>query len=339
MKGRIALVFWLVVVLAVLTATASYAWLAMNLSASFRGIEVEAVTDSLFLEISAEADSKYDTSVSFGSDTVLASGFSTDDRISFITYRQIPNHGAIRITTVQLNDGTYNGSGRYFKAVQSDTDEKQRSFIDITGTLKTGDSLAGYFTVMRGSWYPVSDTDSLDYYYEHSRPGNVIDYISIGKVPRGERLAGRIIWGYATSDALNDAQGENPISVVSFDVPPPGYRLHRTVYLRCAESTSDAEKLCVDEVTITGRNYLENTMRIMFVATSGSGQTVTAFYNHREPGQFELFDKILGNEKEVITVDMYIFFDGSDDDAYSTGSIFTESNVTVKFSIDDHDYN
>ena len=61
MKGRIVWVFWLVVVLAALTATASYAWLAMNTEARLGGFEVELESDSIYLEISAEAEENYGT--------------------------------------------------------------------------------------------------------------------------------------------------------------------------------------------------------------------------------------------------------------------------------------
>ena len=342
MKGRIVWVFWLVVMLAVLTATASFAWLAMNSSAGVRGIEIEALTDSLFLEISVDPDAGYDTSVSFNSNVFLNDEISnTDDRLSFITYRKIPSQGALRITTVRLTSGTYNGSGRYFKAVQSDIGGNSNSYVDITHTLSEGESLVGYYTVNRGSWYQVSDTGDYNYYYEEMKPGNTIDYICIGKVPDGERLADRLIWGYAVSDDLGDAQGDNAISVISFDYPPKEYRLHRTVYLRCAEQTVSAKNLKVDSVKIEGRSYLEDTIRSMFVAKSGSGETVTKFYSHRNPENFDgtLFANLMGDRKEVVTVDMYVFFDGSDPDAYGQDSVYTKSDVTVKFAIDDHDYN
>ena len=64
-KGRVVLVFWLVVLIAVLTATASYAWLAMSTTARMKGFEVELESDSLYLEISEYSDREYGNSVSF----------------------------------------------------------------------------------------------------------------------------------------------------------------------------------------------------------------------------------------------------------------------------------
>ena len=78
----------------------------------------------------------------------------------------------------------------------------------------------------------------------------------------------------------------------------------------------------------------------MFVATAGNGETVTKFYSRRD--RFEpipLFQNIWGNTEEVVKVDMYVFFDGADPDAYDQGGAFTNSDVTVKFAIDDYIYN
>lgn len=346
MKGRIVWVFWLVVVLTALTATASYAWLAMNVSAGVRGIEVELLSDSLFLEISADPDAGYDTSVSFDRVAFYSNNANDrddkDERLSFITYRSIPQYGAIRISAVMLTGGEYKGNGRYFKAVKSDITGVNNSYVDITDTLSLGDSLVGFFTIERDVYYTVSNTSLLNYYYEQKDSNdNVIAYVCIGKVPEGETLAGRLVWGYAKSDELDDPQVDNVINVVSLDAPPEEYCLRKTVYLRCATETMEAKNLRVSSVEIEGRNYLEDTVRIMFVAKTVRGETVTKFYSRREHEKFDgsLFESIMGDEQEVVAVDMYVFFDGSDEDAYDRGDAFTRSNVTVKFAIDDHDYN
>ena len=346
MKGRIVWVFWLVVVLAALTATASYAWLAMNVSTGVRGIEVELLSDSLFLEISADRDTGYDTSVSFGRATYsLRNNNDDDDGISFVTYKRIAQTGALRITTVPIFSGEYDGTGRYFKAVRSDITEADDTFIDVTDTLTVGQSLAGLFTVNRGLWFPVSDSAYYDYYYEHVRDNGTVDYVCIGKIPKGENLAGRLIWGYSKSDDLNDPQEKNIINVVSVDVPPEGYCLSERVYIRCSDETVDAKNLRISDIRIDGReHYLTKAIRIMFVATSGNGETVTRFYSHREPENFYsfnsfLFSDVMGDGKEIITVDMYVFFDGTDEDAYVQDGIITKNDITVKFEIDDHYYN
>ena len=344
MKGRIVWVFWLVVVLAALTATASYAWLAMNVSSRVRGIEVEALSSSIFLEISADEDAGYDTSISF--DRVMYLDDNNDERLSFVTYRRISQQGALRITAVKLTSGAYDGRGQYFKAVKSDITGQNHSFVDITNTLSLGQSLDGFYTISRGSWYTVSNTGLYNYYYEQVRSDGTVDYVCIGTVPEGEILSGRLVWGYAKSDDLDDPQTENVINVVSLDVPPDvplgKYCLKETVYLRCAEGTLSAKNLRVDSVEIDGyKNYLTNAIRIMFVAKSSRGETVTKFYNHRNPENFDgsLFTSLIGDGEEVVTVDMYVFFDGTDEDAYDQGGILTRNDVIVKFAIDDHDYN
>lgn len=341
MKGRIAWVFWLVVVLAVLTSTASYAWLAMNVSSRVRGIEVEAISDSIFLEISAYEGEGYGKDVSFG--RVMYSLSNDESELSLVTCGRLPEYGAVRVEAVRISTGKYDGTGKYYMAVRSDIAERDISYIDITSNLKTGDSLIGYYIVMEGRSYTESNTIDYYYYYKDVRPNGIVDYVCIGMVPVGEKLSNRLFWGYAYSNNLDEAQKDNTLNIVSLDLPPveKGYALKNTVYLRCAAGTGDVKNLRVNSVEIEGRNYLEDTIRIMFVAKSDSGETVTRFYSHRNPEEFDdsLFANILGDGKEVVTVDIYVFFDGADPDAYDKGSIYTRSDVTVKFSIDDHDYN
>ena len=349
MKGRIVWVFWLVVVLAVLTSTASYAWVAMNVSTRVRGIEVEALSDSVFLEISADADSGYDKNVTF--DRIMYLDDNHDMRLSFVTYGRISAQGAIRVTPYIItksnassfsHGGKYDGNGRFFKAVKSDITGDYDSFVDITETLTVGQSLIGYYGITRGSWYTVSNTNVYEYYYEHVRGNGTVDYICIGKVPEGERLANRMFWGYANSTELDESQGSNVINIVSLDVPPAKYALHERIHLRCAEGTVDAKNLSISSVKVEGyKNYLTDTIRIMFIAKTENGETVTRFYSHRNPDSIDgfLFSDIEGNMGEVVTVDMYVFFDGTDEDAYDQGGILTRNDVVVKFAVDGHDYN
>ena len=342
MKGRIVWVFWLVVVLAVLASTASYAWVAMNVSARVRGIEIGAETDSVYLEISANAGAGYSDSVTF--DRVMYFDDNDDARLSFVTYGRISSHGALRATPyiITASDAKYNGTGTFFKAVKSNITGEEDDFIDISDTLKVGDSLVGYYGITRGERHHVSTTSDYNYYYEHERSDGTVDYLCIGKIPVGEQLANRIFWGYATSTNLNESQGKNRLNILSLDVPPDKYALHETVFIRCAAGTVDANNLHISSVDIAGyRNYLTGTIRIMFVATTDSGETVTKFYNHRAPESFDgfLFPDIKGDESETVKVDMYVFFDGTDEDAYYQNSILTRNDVIVEFSVDDQDYN
>ena len=342
MKGRIAWVFWLVVVLAVLTSTASYAWLAMNVSSRVRGIEVEAISDSIFLEISAYEGEGYGKDVSFG--RVMYSLSNDESELSLVTCGRLPEYGAVRVEAVRISTGKYDGTGKYYMAVRSDIAERDISYIDITSNLKVGDSLIGYYIVMEGRSYTESNTIDYYYYYKDIRPNGIVDYVCIGMVPVGEKLSNRLFWGYAYSNSLDEAQKDNTLNIVSLDIPPvkKGYAVKNTVFLRCAAGTGDVKNLRVDSVEVDGmRNYLTGAIRIMFVARFDNGETATLFYNHRTPESFDgmLLSQMKGNEIETVEVDMYVYFDGTDESAYKQDGILTRNDVTVTFTVDDHDYN
>ena len=348
MKGRIVWVFWLVVVLAALTATASYAWLAMNTSSRISGVEIEAKTDSVYLEISADADDGYNKTVSF--DRVSYFSSLEERELLLVAYGRLPAGGGIRITPTLITeansfiftDGKFDGTGKYYKAIKSDITGGNDTFVDITNTLKIGDKLVGYYHVQEGIGYPVSNTYDYNYYFRNIRDGDLVDFVCIGKVPVGETLSNRMYWGYAYSDELDDAQTTNMLNIVSLDLPTEEYALHNTVYLRCAENTLDAKDLKIESVDVRGyKNYLTNAIRIMFVATRENGEKATVFYSHRNPETLNgvLFEEIYGDKKEVVKVDIYVFFDGRDPSSYKQDGFLTPNFVNIEFSISDHVYN
>lgn len=348
MKGRIVSVFWLVVVLAVLTATASYAWLAMSTFARVSGVEIEAETDSVYLEISADADDGYDKTVSLGRVSYFSS--NEEQELLLVAYGRLPAQGGIRVTPTPITEenaymftgGKYDGTGKYYKTAKSDITGGNDTFVDITDTLNVGDELVGYYHVQEGIGYPVSNTSNYNYYFRNIRDDGTVDFVCIGKVAVGETLSNRMYWGYAYSDELDEPQITNMLNIVSLDLPPEEYALHNTVYLRCAENTLDAKDLKIDSVDVRGyKNYLTNAIRIMFVATRENGETATVFYSHREPETLNgnLFDEVYGDKKEVIKVDIYVFFDGKDPSSYKQDGFLTSNFVNVKFSISDHKYN
>ena len=352
MKGRIALTFWLVVVLAVATATASYAWLAINLSADVRGIELEVELDSIFLEISADSEIGYDKNVSF--DRVmyaLRGGDSSDEKgLSLVTCGRVQASGAVRLVATVISaenahfygGATYNGTGKYFKLVASDITGNDASYIDITSTLKNGDSVIGFYSVREITQHTVSETSDYFYYYRNIGADGVIDYVCLGKIPIGEPLANRLFWGYAYADKHNEVQADNTLNIVSLDLPPEQYALKNTVFLRCAEGTTDAKNLVISSIDVLGlHNYLTDAIRIMFVAESDDGESKTIFYNHREPESFNghLFSLLGGDKTEIVKVDIYIYLDGTDQSAYEQHGVLTRNDVSVTFTVDDHDYN
>ena len=353
MKGRLALTFWLVVVLAVVTSTASYAWLAINTMARLGGFEVELESDSLYLEISKDAREDYGTEVSFDGTMLYAVDDSTHE-ILLVSYGEVPSVGAILLYPTQLNadnahlhgapDGTYDGGeNRFYLPAKSDISGGKDNFIDVTDTLSIGESLIGYYAVGESSVaYPTATASDRLYYVKTARGDGNVDYSCIGKFEIGETLAGRKYWGYANSTNEEKSDPNNIMNVVSMDTPTEEYSLKRTVFLRGATGTADAKDLKISSVKIGGRkNYLTSAVRIMFVATSDRGRSTAVIYNHRNPGSFDgtLFEEIFGDERETVTVDMYIYFDGKDEAAHNSTDFLTSHTVSVHFTVDDHVYN
>lgn len=352
MKGRLASTFWLVVVLAVLNSAASYAWLALNTAARLRGVEVELVSDSLYLEISQDATDYYGKEVSFNSSLVLS---DITSEISLVTYGKVPEEGALRIdrTQVDLTNATdfggdrygkYNGGNtRFYLPSKSDIGEGDFNFVDVTEKISDGQSIIGYYVIEEIAQDTAAVTDQDFYYVKTSRDnGENYDYSCIGEFEVGEALANRLYWGYAESEREEFAEPDNILNVVSMDTPKEDYSLKRTVFLRGAYGTGDAKDLKISSVEIGGReNYLTGAIRVMFIATSSNGGTVTTFYNNRSPQAFDgaLFDHLSGDGREVIKVDIYVYFDGKDDGAHNNAGLLSAQTVSVHFTIEDHDYN
>ena len=353
MKGRIVWVFWLVVVLASLTATASYAWLAMNTAAGLRGLEVELESDSLYLEISADAE-EYHKSVSLSSPAVYSLNGNTSE-LMLVSYGEVPSNGALLIYHTQLTkktassygypDGVFREGGyRLYRPVYSEIGKEKLNFIEVTDTFSDGQSVVGCYTIGEfATPYPTASEAGRYYYVKTVRENGCVDYSCLGnKFKLGERLAGRKYWGYASSSSFDSSESANIMNIVSMDTPTEDYCLKRTVFLRNAVNTEDAQDLRISSVDILGRrNDLTDAIRVLFVAKSDGRETVSTVYNHREPGTFDglLFRELRGDTSEVVTVDIYVYFDGKDDNAHSRAQFFTANTVKVNFSVDGHEYN
>ena len=337
MKGRLASTFWLVVALAVLNSAASYAWLAINTAARLRGVEVELVSDSLYLEISQSATDYYGKEVSFNSSLALS---DITSEISLVTYGKVPAEGALRIdrTQVDLTNAQEYGGDRYGKYLGGDTrfylpseseiGEGDVNFVDVTDEISDGQSIIGYYVITEIAQDPIAVTDDLYYVKTSRNNGTNFDYSCIGDFKVGEALANRLYWGYAESKVEEFAEPDNILNVVSMDTPKAEYSLKRTVYLRGAYGTVDAKDLRVSSVEIGGReNFLTGAIRTV--------------YHHRSPTAFDgaLFDNLSGDGREVITVDIYIYFDGRDEGAHNNADLLSAQTVNVHFSVDDHGYN
>ena len=230
----------------------------------------------------------------------------------------------------------------------TDVSELYYSYSSSTQTytvvedLTVGTSLNGYYTITAT---PVANKAAAT---GKVYVANGNDYVFIKDCgDEGVNLVTNdIYWGRTYSTALGQHQNTNTVSVIKSDLD--SYRYAGTVYLRCAENTNDGTDLKIADVKVGGRvNDLSNALRVLFVATNGKGDVVFTTYSNRDGMagfDGDLFDTILGDQNEVVTVDMYVYFDGTDVDAYTKADpadagVLNGQSIEVKFTIAEHSYN
>lgn len=211
------------------------------------------------------------------------------------------------------------------------------------GGLKAASSVEGYYTLKESDRVTVSTGG--DYYVLNNRG----DYISIGTVEEDVKLDSTYRYTYtAYSDTLNLSQGDNLDAVIDesiYTVDNIPYYLYDTVYLRMANGANNGDNIKVSNVEISGSDSLDNAIRVLLVAKNGMGEVSRAIYNHRD-GTIEhidddgrLFSTILGDEEEIIEVEIFVYYDGSDDDVVTNRSVVLTGHVIkCTFSIDVPEY-
>lgn len=162
-------------------------------------------------------------------------------------------------------------------------------------------------------------------------------------------IKGKIFWGKTYSDTLGvvgaTAMAAAEVGIIK-DAAVANYVYSDTLYLRSALNTNDGKNLRIKNIEIGGRvNGLSDALRIYFVATNGAGEVHTYEYDNGTAYDVNnpdtLFATILGDRAEVVTVETYIYFDGTDDVAKTLTTDAGEFNgqtVAIEFAIDDVDY-
>lgn len=255
----------------------------------------------------------------------------------------------------EASGSTYNGTGVYYKY-------ENKTFTKVNG-LHVGTDLSQYYTIAETAVTLTENQkgDGSTVYYlkntlkdENGDPTGFVDYSYVGTVSSAEYVKNYIYWGRAYSNDPTAVQEDNTLSMID-KAAHADYYLQQRLYLRQAEGTNLANNLRVKDIKVGGAtNDLNDALRVLLVATSTSDPTniVTVIYDAGEDtyngvtvteGQETvLFSKLLGNEEETITVDVYIFFDGTDDVAMNTtmdGAVLNGQSVEIEFSIDKLDYN
>lgn len=285
---------------------------------------------------------------------VIDSNVDISDMSSYYTIisNRLPSTGA-----------AYDGVSSFYKNGGSETSPAYVKVSDIT----YGTSLAEYYvvnaTAVDMANNPTSDGQSI-YYLKNDVMSEVeegsdeepellyTDYSYIGTLPEGTILANYLYWGRAYSNDPAKAQENNTLNIIN----PNGtnedavtnYYLAKTLYLRQAEGTNNASNLRIEDVRIGGaKNELSDALRVLFVAYSEHDEDTLVTYtynpvNDRGAESEVLFSTLLGNEAETITVEVYIYFDGTDpiaNNAQVAGAVLNGQTVEIEFAIDELEYN
>lgn len=157
-----------------------------------------------------------------------------------------------------------------------------------------------------------------------------------------------IFWGKLYSDELDNVGATDmeaaDVGIIKEDALE-SYVHSDTLYIRQSLNTVDASNLRIENIEVSGRaNALSAALRILFVATNGAGETKTYTYDNGVgfTASETLFATLLGNEEETVTVQTYIYFDGTDDVALTSETIpageLNGQKIAIEFAIDEHDY-
>ncbi len=418
---RLLLAVCLLLISATMLGTASFAWFSMNTEVAVEGIQVEAYSDSLFLEISEDnatfdtsvdlssngekvlrlakhgfVDKLYNITVAAGSGNYTGSGTSyykliketVDSNKKYVlavvdedlkvgtalsglykdlvftacaadatsdgttTYYEIEGGKYVVATKASgasvkgcytLTDkaaettGNYAGTGKFYS---KGTDG---SYADVTSTLELGTNLANFFTVTNptevdydaaeGEVY-LKTGDEYSFYAKYDTATDVNDVVS------------ELYFGRAYSDVIANGDFDDTLSIIK-NASLDSYRYTDTVYIRNAKNTNNSKNLQVDFNVVGTPNELSNALRVLLVVSLAGEVINTVEYNNGTDATTyangdNIIEVLLGNEQETLTVDIYVYFDGTDAAASNQSvpaGILNGQTVELNFTIDGVDYN
>ena len=252
------------------------------------------------------------------------------------------------------DNAVYDGTSNYYKR---DVDGSLAIYT-IVGNLKLGSSLADHYTLVDKAHDADTSTDTgvaAYYYIKNEIATGKYEYSCLGYAITEELDEyAPIYWGRAYADDIGEVQNnagfDNTLNIIPVDLENKSYDdnyfYYDTVYLRSAENTNPGKNLKIAEVNVGGRvNELSAALRVLFVATNGKGEVVYTTYDNGNAAAFngKLFDTILGDKGEVVTVEMYVYFDGTDEVSLTKADVeagmLNGQTIDVKFTIDKPDYN
>ena len=241
--------------------------------------------------------------------------------------------------------GKYAGSNEYYEFDGT-------YYHNVTATLSQGTDLSKCFTIAEN---PASGEkfDGTSYYYV--KQGD--DYVCIGAPDADTEINNYLYFGRAYSSNPEIVDETQTLNVIG-DAVAANYYFADTLYIRQAEGTNNASNFRVSNIEVGNADAdITAALRVLLVAKSSTDEYVTCIYDAGEDkfyesnyfkahgadgtgtAEFTLFDTLLGDEEETVTVDVYVFFDGIDENASNQIVIENGQTVSIEFAINDHDYN
>lgn len=283
-----------------------------------------------------------------------------------VTLRNESAYGLYVVTlpTAEGEDAHYVPNNKYYKqetiTVQTGVDENDAPITvekvvlnEVSASHTLGTNLKGLYTIDTVNTNVGTTAVAGTTYYVQ----NGDDFTFVGQIPAGTLFTEHLFWGRAYSSLANEEQAGNTLTLVTAN-EAANYYLNQTLYLRCAEGTNNASHLKVDDIKLGGAtNALTPALRVLLVATtstdSATPKRISACIYNPAPGANEnkftylnggdcFFDTILGNEAETVTVQVYIYFDGTDevaDNAAIASQLLNGQSVEIYFGIDELNYN
>lgn len=251
----------------------------------------------------------------------------------------------VELGTACADGELYDGKSTYFKISKSGT-------ISPVGALKEGTLLENYYTIEIPDEKTLTADGENIYHIKNSQG----DFVSIGKPEASTSLTDYIYFGRSYSSTSLDAEADNTLGVIR-DGMLDSYCVMKTVYLRSGVDANPGSNLSVSGVTVSGDDSLTDALSLLIVATNGEGEVSRATYSNRDKkithldgsvsetsddGETTtrgiLFPTVSGKASEIITVKIYIYYDGRDASSISKDANLSGHAVDIEFSIDKPEY-
>lgn len=241
--------------------------------------------------------------------------------------------------------GKYAGSNVYYEL-------RGKQYHNVTDNLSQGTDLGECFTIVAAD-ASGEKFDGTSYYYV--KQGD--DFVCIGAPTADTEINNYLYFGRAYSSDPLIVDETQTLNVIG-DAVAANYYFADTLYIRQAEGTNNASNFRVSNIEVGNADAdITAALRVLLVAKSTTGEYVTCIYDAGEDkfyesndfkangaagtaeDEFTLFDTLLGDMAETVTVDVYVFFDGIDENASNQIDIENGQTVSIEFAIDEHDYN